>query len=352
MISKEERAVMRSSRTVTFLLLVALGTALLVPGAHAQSSGQKRTRVRMAQSADGYVSVPTYVAQARGFFEAEGIDLELSTVGGGPAVLNTLVGGSVDAGYSAFEHVVKAKKSNVNLVGVAVTVLGIPFVLVVTNAAAKKAGVEPGDSVDKRMKAMKGMRLGFSAPGSQSENVLKLLLKKAGLDPAQDAILVPLRTELNMVSAFRTNQVDGLLWVSPLPEKLLHEKLGVVILSGPRGEMPVYPGNAIFDHLYFTERYVQENPAVVQGMVTAYMKAVKFTRENPKEVVEIVKRRFPKEEPEVVALSMQTMQPMLTADLAYQKADAEATIAGIVEGVDPMSVVTNRFVDEARKRVP
>ena len=67
---------MRSSRTVTLLLLVALGTALLIPGAHAQSAGQKRTRVRMAQSADGYVSVPTYVAQAKGYFEAEGIDVE------------------------------------------------------------------------------------------------------------------------------------------------------------------------------------------------------------------------------------------------------------------------------------
>ena len=342
---------MAAGRHVTaFLTVLGVLGGVLAPPASAQAP-KKLVKAKMAQSADSYISAPTYIAQAKKFFEAEGVDLDLITVAGGSAVLNALVGGSVDVGYSGFEHLAKARKNNVQLTGVTVTVLGLPFVLVITNEAAKKAGVQPGDPLEKRMRAMKGLRLGYSSPGSQSETVLKLLLKKEGLDPARDATLAPLRTELNMVSAFRTNQVDGLNWNPPIPEKLVHEKLGMILLSGPRGEMPVYPGNVIFDHLYLHERYMKERPEVVQGLVNAYTRAAKFARENQREVVEIIKRRFAKEDPGVVELAMETMQPMIAIDLDYKKADAEATIAGVVEGVDIMAAVTNRFVEEARKRI-
>lgn len=52
----------------------------------------------------------------------------------------------------------KARKNNVNLVGVAVTVLGLPYIIVVTNDAARKAGVQAGDPVEKRMRAVNRTR--------------------------------------------------------------------------------------------------------------------------------------------------------------------------------------------------
>ena len=57
---------------------------------------------------------PYMVAQAGGFFKAEGLDVEIVNLRGSPAVIQALAGGAIEYGASTFEDVLTAAQHGVS----------------------------------------------------------------------------------------------------------------------------------------------------------------------------------------------------------------------------------------------
>src|SRR5215470_1974492 len=95
-------------RKLVIAVAVAVGTLLagLLP-ALAQSSPEK-SRVTLGVGGKPLLYyLPLTIAERKGFFKAQGLDVEINDFGGGAKSLQALVGGSVDVVTGAYEHTVR-----------------------------------------------------------------------------------------------------------------------------------------------------------------------------------------------------------------------------------------------------
>ncbi|MCR6111737.1 ABC transporter substrate-binding protein [Bacillus sp. A301a_S52] len=75
-----------------FIILGAMFTTLLA-GCHTED---EMTEVRLAEVTRSIFYAPQYVALSEGFFEEEGLDIELTTTWGGDTTMTTLLSDGAD----------------------------------------------------------------------------------------------------------------------------------------------------------------------------------------------------------------------------------------------------------------
>ena len=105
---------MRLRRAVAALVVLGLLAAAVPPPARAA----EKVTVGIGGVAL-MVYLPTALAKAKGFFEEEGLDVEILDIkGGGAQAASALIGGSVDFSANAIDHAIKAKVQKKDLVAV------------------------------------------------------------------------------------------------------------------------------------------------------------------------------------------------------------------------------------------
>ncbi len=72
-------------------------------------------KVRLAIISEGINTWPLYVAQGRGLFEREGLDVEVTLTGSSARQLEELTGGGFDIGFQQSDHVVRAVEGGADL---------------------------------------------------------------------------------------------------------------------------------------------------------------------------------------------------------------------------------------------
>ena len=124
--------------------------------------------------------LPLTIAERKGFFKEEGLDVQIQDFAGGARALQALVGGSVDVVTGAYEHTIRmqAKGQDVR----AVTELGrFPGITVGVKKELAGEIKSPAD--------FKGRKIGVTAPGSSTALVAQYAMVKAGLKPSDAAII-------------------------------------------------------------------------------------------------------------------------------------------------------------------
>ena len=98
---------MRLRRSVAVLVVLALLAAAAPPAARAAE------KVTVGIGGVGLmVYLPTALAKSKGFFEEEGLDVEILDIkGGGSQAASALIGGSVDFSANAIDHAIKASRT-------------------------------------------------------------------------------------------------------------------------------------------------------------------------------------------------------------------------------------------------
>ena len=124
--------------------------------------------------------LPLTIAERKGFFKEEGLEVEINDFGGGAKSLQALIGGSVDVVTGAYEHTIRmqAKGQDVR----AITELG-RFPAIVIAVKKDKAG-QIKSAAD-----FKGLKIGVTAPGSSTALTAQYAMVKAGLKPSDAAII-------------------------------------------------------------------------------------------------------------------------------------------------------------------
>jgi NitT/TauT family transport system substrate-binding protein len=141
--------------------------------------------------------VPYEVTQAAGFFEAEGLDVELVYTRGGNAAMQALVGGAVDYAGTSFDVALQAFAQGAEIRRFASTGRLPLFAL----------AVGPGKVADiATVKDLENHTVGISGLGNADHTLLLYLLGKAGADAAsvEFAQLGP-----NLYDALRVGHVDA-----------------------------------------------------------------------------------------------------------------------------------------------
>lgn len=260
---------MKKSGLVALLLLLAL--AACSPAANDSSegaSGDSQT-IRIGFSAwPGWF--PLQVAQEKGLFKAEGLDVELTYFESYTDSLNALNAGQVDANTQTLGDTIPAIAAGAKQ----------KIVLVNDNSTGNDAIiVKPGIN---SIKDLKGKKIGVEE-GLVDHFLLLLGLEKEGLTNS-DVQIQPLATDA-AASAFAAGQLDAVGVFAPFTTKALELPGSKVLFSSKD-----FPGS-IPDHIVFTSEFVEARPDDVQKVVNVWFKTLDFISANREEATAIMAKK-------------------------------------------------------------
>jgi NitT/TauT family transport system substrate-binding protein len=229
--------------------------------------------------------LPLTIAEQKGFFKEEGLNVTINDFKGGSQSLQALVGGSVDVVTGAYEHTIRMQTKGQDIR--AVLELGrFPGIVL---AVAK-------DKADKVKSAadLKGMKIGVTAPGSSTAMFATYLLAKEGLKP-EDVAFIGVGGGATGVAAMQRGEIDAISNLDPVISTLARDNL-ITILADTRteeGTKAIFGGNNPAAVLYTKQDFIENNPKTVQALVNALYKAIKWLdTATPEDVAATVPAQF------------------------------------------------------------
>jgi NitT/TauT family transport system substrate-binding protein len=296
------------------------------------------------------VYLPTALAKAKGFFEAEGLDVEILDIkGGGAQAASALIGGSVDFSANAIDHAIKAKVYKKDLVAVHSHVRLAMMALVVANKYKGEI---------KSIADLKGRPLGVTSPGSQTHMILGYLLAKHGVK-ADDVQIIGAGGN-TMPLAIEKDSVHAGMMLDPFFTAFLKQGKGYALVDmfTLKGTHEAMGGDVQGTTLLTRPDVIARRPAVVQKMVNALVKANKLIAAASGEEMA---KLLPKElagDPKLYAESFDHAREGFPADSLVSREGVARVIEtmrafGAVPAgmkIEPESVYDNRYVLKALGR--
>jgi NitT/TauT family transport system substrate-binding protein len=212
---------------------------------------------------------PAWIAQDKGLFARQGLNVNLGFIQGSVAALPALAAGEVSMLQTTPVAAVQAK-----IKGVDTVVLGdhIPFI-------NQRLVAVPSI---KSIQDLKGKVIGATKPGASDDFTLALVLKKEGLDPKKDVQVTYLNDVPGQVTALSKGLVQAIV-VSP-PSNLTAEQAGGhEILNFYDLKIP-YPGDGVAS----TRAYVSSHHDVVVKFLAAYVEAIAYIKANPDDAKQVI----------------------------------------------------------------
>jgi len=210
---------MHSMRGLTRTLTLA-ATLLLSP-----TLASAQQTVRIAQGFASLSFLPIWGARALNSFAPQGLTgTVLMSPGGDPAALAALDAGDADLAAVGTETVLRAVAKGQPFQIVYNLMSKVTIEVVVSPSLLEKAGVKPGDPLEKRIAALKGATVGVAAVGGTQETAVRWLAAKGGLDPKADIKIAQVGGPVALQAALENKRIDAFA-LSP-PEGYLAAKSG------------------------------------------------------------------------------------------------------------------------------
>jgi NitT/TauT family transport system substrate-binding protein len=257
-------------RRHTWLLL-----AVALFGCHASQRAASVPRVRIAIHREPIAFLPVRVAQTLGYYEAEGIDVDMSEVAGGTKALEALLGGSVDVAAASMVDAV-------NLAAQGREVRG--FLVILTRAGAALAVAPARSGTIRTIRDLKGRTIGISTPGSWSHQFLNSLLVTAGLSP-DDVSTVSVGLSASSVAALEHGTVDAAVLLGSAITSFEERHAGDPFIVDTRtaaGARQVF-GSEMFPGLSMMaqDSWLRTNPETARRLVRALKRGMSWVRDHP-----------------------------------------------------------------------
>jgi NitT/TauT family transport system substrate-binding protein len=225
--------------------------------------------------------LPLTIAEQKGYFKDEGLEVEIPDFPGGAKALEALIGGSADLVSGAYEHTItqQAKGQSIEAVVLQGKNAGIVLAMPKAKAAAYKS---PAD--------LKGMKIGVTAPGSSTNMFVNILLAKANLPP--DAVsIVGVGAGAGAVAIMKRGDIEAMSNLDPVIAQLESDGTVVPVIDTrtAKGMAQVYGGAYAAGCIYARTEFVQKNPRTVQAVANAIVRALRFIQHStPEEIVAAV----------------------------------------------------------------
>jgi NitT/TauT family transport system substrate-binding protein len=259
-------------------LLAACGS----DGASSSSGGRKRYRIVQPSKDPLVVWAVSYLAEDRGYYKAEGLDVERVLLLGGPAALTGLLSGAGDALISTPGETLSAVAKRQKLQVVMGHTNNMPSTFVISKAVAGRLEITADSPLADRQAALGRIdkaRFGITAPGSQTDAFTRMALKQAG-GSAEDARIVPLQTASNCLAALGKGDIDGYIGVPPAGEQAVSQSGAVVLLTAQAGE--IKGAEALQGMSLVVKRaQLKSDPDLYAAAIRAEVKAMKELNDDP-----------------------------------------------------------------------
>jgi NitT/TauT family transport system substrate-binding protein len=264
--------------------LVALTLAAFAVASWAQAPEKKKITIAVGGK-NLFYYLPLTVAERKGYFKEEGLEVEIPDFAGGAKALQALVGGSADMVSGAYEHTINmvAKKQPIKAVVLQAKYSSIVLLMPKDKAAKYKSA-----------KDLKGLKIGVTAPGSSTNMFVNNLLARDGLKPA-DVSIVGVGAGSGAVAAMEKGEIDALSNLDPVITQLESTGKFVPVADSrtEKGMKEIYGGDYHASVIYTTDEFVKKYPNTVQAVVNAMVRANRWiAKASPQEIVDLMPPEF------------------------------------------------------------
>ncbi|HEX9183185.1 MAG TPA: ABC transporter substrate-binding protein [Burkholderiales bacterium] len=330
-----------------------LAAALALAAAQATHAQLEKRDVHIAVGGQAsFYYLPLTIAERQGYFKDEGLNVRISDFAGGAVALRAVVGGSAEVVSGAYEHTIslQSKKQYFQAFVAQGRLPQIAFGV----ASGKAASV-------KSLKDLKGLKVGVSAPGSSTHNLVKQLLAKGGLDPMKDVSVIGVGLGATAITALKSGQIDAISNTDPVMTKLEQDNAIKVIADTRtvKGTIDVWGAPLPAGCLHAPIEFVQKNPNTVQALTNAIVRADKWiAKASATDVARVVPESHLLGDRALYLFSYDKVKEAISPDGLFSDDGAKATARGLAAfdpGIKPAEIdlaktYTNEFAKKANAK--
>ena len=237
-------------------------------------------KIKIAEVAHSIFYAPQYVAHSLGYFEEQGLDVEILLVPGADKVAAAVLSGDVEIGFCGSEATIYIYNQ------------GQDDYLVNFANLTKRDGsfIVSRKKIDNfTLEDLKGKTIIGGRMGGMPEMTLEYTLKQAGIDPKSDLYIDTSIEFASMSGAFIGGTGDFVSLFEPNALQLEQQGFGYVVAS--LGEL----GGVVPYTTYNTKKsFIESNPEVIEGFNKAIQKGLDYVHNNDaKNIAEVIIDYFP-----------------------------------------------------------
>jgi len=237
--------------------------------------------------------LPMVVAQEKGYFREEDLDVELILMPAAVANM-ALIGGNVDF-----------ISSGPSVIGAIARGAPLKFVFICFNRPMHWLYAKPEI---KDVQGLKGKKIGVSAVGSSIHFLVQEILKRDGLDSIRDVTILGVGTTANRYAALQSGTIDATNLTPPFNFKAQESGLRELV-AFVKQDYLVEPAGAIV----VRENLFQSDPLLIEKFIRGTLKGLLYMRQNRAGTIPILAHLMKIHE-DVAAKIYDMVLPGLTAD--------------------------------------
>ena len=329
---------------IAIIILIAIIIGIFIVKNRSNDNENQLQTIKVNEVTRSVFYAPQYVAINNGYFEENGMEIELSTGQGADAVMTAVLAGQCDIGFAGPEasiYVYNEGKEDYTQVFAQMTKRDGSFL------------VSKEDTDNFSWQDLKGKTVIPGRKGGVPYMTLEYVLKKNGINPQTDLILDDsIKFDL-MAGAFSSGDAEYVTLFEPTASLTEKEGKGYIVASvgAEAGEIPYTA--------YFAKKsYIENNEDTIQKFTNAIYKGEQFVKEHTStEIAEAIQSFFPDTDIEQLANAVQSYKdidawndtPILKEE-AYNRLEEVMTMAGELQEKAPYEkVINNKYAEESIK---
>ena len=258
-------------RIITIIAILGLFILVCAVIFDFNSKNSKLTKIKVAEVAHSIFYAPQYAAISEGYFEDEGLEIELILTPGADKVMAAVLSKDVDIGFSGSEATIYVYQNGEK-----------DYVQTFAGLTQKDGSFlvarEKYDNF--KLEELKGKYVIGGRAGGMPEMTFEWALRQNGIDPQKDLIIDTSIAFAAMQGAFIGGTGDFVTLFEPNATSVEKEGLGYVVAY--IGELG---GNVPYTAYNARKSYIENNPKIIKSFCNAIQKGLDYVKNNDPETI-------------------------------------------------------------------
>jgi NitT/TauT family transport system substrate-binding protein len=262
---------------LSFKNMILAGIVLTLAGHFAHAAPPKplleRPAIKIGLPVEATTYLPIYLAESKGFFKEEGLDVKLFTFKGDAGAIQALAGNSVDINVASLTGLITAISADQ------------PFIAFW--GGFNQADFDWYSPKMKSLKEAKGKKFGITQYGALTDILTRSVLKKAGLNPEKDVQILQVGGSPSALAAMAAGRLDAAILSAPA-KYVAQEKGMIHLLSERKHVTPDWPKHVV----YSNKAFLKDNPETVKAFLRAMVRGLDYMGANRAEAADVLVKRL------------------------------------------------------------
>ena len=332
--------------------LAALSVLLAGCGTAAPTSTQTQAAPPnvsvMVGGLDKQIYLTATLAKQLGYYEAEGVNVQLIDEPSGQSAEDALLAGEVQVAFGSYDH-------PIDLAGLGKQVVNV-FQATIAPGEAEVVSTKAADTITSPAD-FKGKNLGVTSIGSGTHTLTEFLSVKNGV-PTDRIQPIPVGAGSTFIAAMQQGKIDAGMTTEPTISRLVQSGVGKVLvdLRTPESTRAALGGDYPFTNFFVDARWLNNNKPTVQKLVNAWVKTHKWIASHtPEEIADTMPPDYYAGDKALYLTALKNEVAMYSPDGRMPQGGPEFVLSVLqqfddnVKGktIDLSKTYTTEFVDQA-----